>query len=39
MEQLGYAIDLKKSAINKYNFAIDKSSSYYISKKIYVYIK
>lgn len=36
MEYLGYAIDLKKSNINKYNFAIDESMTQYISKKIYV---
>jgi hypothetical protein len=36
MEYLGYAVDLKKSNINKYNFAIDESMTQYISKKIYV---
>lgn len=36
LEQLGYGIDIKKSSINKYNFAIDNSTTYYVSKKIYV---
>jgi flagellar biosynthesis chaperone FliJ len=35
MENLNHSLDIKKSSINKYNMAIDNSSTYYITKKIY----
>lgn len=35
IENIGHTVDLSKTSINKYNFSIDKSSTYYITKKIY----
>ena len=35
LENLGTSLDLSKTCINKFNTAIDNSSSYYITKKIY----
>lgn len=35
LENLALSVDLNKTSINKKNFSIDKSTSYYISKKIF----
>lgn len=35
MENLNHSLNINKTSINKYNFALNKSTSLYITKKIY----